>query len=931
MGITRKFLDWSSPALPAAVDYLIASYVQDGRLDLDQVLVVLPGRRAGRRLLEILVSRCEEAKLILLPPLIETVGQLPEKLYESKRPMASELVQQLAWIHALRKVGSKRLRRHIRELPEDNDIARWLALGKLLWQQHRELAADGIDFADVMEQGSDANGFNEKLRWRFLKDVQRHYLNILDQLELWDRQTARLYAIEHNECKTDRDMVFVATSDMNRALRQMIDQIEDRVTILVHAPLALSNRFDKYGCIEPDNWHDIDLDISGERVTIVENINDQATEVARQLLETAGDYRADEIAIGILDESASPQIERQLAQCGVATRSAVGRKVSQTRPYRLLQSVARYLERRRYNDFAALARHPDVFDWICRQGIETGWIDQLDHFYNNHLTPQLGEWFGVKSEWDRLKQVYDAIEALLKPLVRQPLKLGKWPERILQFLLAAYDGIEFDKETEEGHFALESCKEIQAALLEHEEAPDRLTPRTSCGQAIRLCLEQLQGVQIRPMPNEDAIELIGWLELPLDTAERLIVTSFNEGFVPKSVNSDLFLPDGLRKQLNLLDNRRRFARDAYAMSSILANRPDTELIIPRRDAQSDPLNPSRLLFATAKENVADRALKFFDNSPPAVELPGTTHGSFPEHSSFFVPLPQPLDEPVGAMGVTAFRSYLACPYRFYLRHVLHLEPMNDDAEELSAASFGSLAHEVLREFGESEYAAETHPIEIQNYLNSVLEQKVAGWYGTERLPAVNVQLMQLRTRLSAFAQWQAEWAKQGWRIQYIESEHKSLQTTLEVAAGTMQIYGRIDRIDYHPEFDQWMIFDYKTSDSPSDPNKAHRTSKGEWVDLQLPLYRQLAQQLDVPLTAKTGYIVLPKDTRKVGELLAPWSAEELRTADELAHEIVADVLQQKFWPPTEPAPNILTDFKAICQDGVFQRQYGEVPMQEAKV
>ena len=346
MGITRKFLDWSAAAIPAAVDYLIATYVQDGRLDLDQVLVVVPGRRAGRRLLEVLVERCDEPRLVLLPPLIETVGQLPEKLYESKRPMASELVQQLAWIHALRKVGSKRLRRHIPELPEDNDIARWLALGKLLWQQHRELEADGLDFADVMDQGHQSNGFNEKLRWRFLRDVQRHYLNILDQLELWDRQTARLYAIEHEECRTTRDMVFVATADMNRAMRQMIDQIEDRVTVLIHAPAALSNRFDKYGCIEPDEWHDVDLDVDAKCVTIVDGINDQATEVARQLLETADEYRADEIAIGILDEEASPQIERQLAQCGVATRSAVGRKVSQTRPYRLLQAVARYLERR---------------------------------------------------------------------------------------------------------------------------------------------------------------------------------------------------------------------------------------------------------------------------------------------------------------------------------------------------------------------------------------------------------------------------------------------------------------------------------------------------------------------------------------------------------------------------------------------------------
>lgn len=65
---------------------------------------------------------------------------------------------------------------------------------------------------------------------------------------------------------------------------------------------------------------------------------------------------------------------------------------------------------------------------------------------------------------------------------------------------------------------------------------------------------------VPPEPTSDAVELLGWLELPLDDTQAAIVTSFNEGFVPTSLNSDLFLPNGLRRRLGLNDNARRYAR-----------------------------------------------------------------------------------------------------------------------------------------------------------------------------------------------------------------------------------------------------------------------------------------------------------------------------------------------------------------------------------
>ena len=67
-----------------------------------------------------------------------------------------------------------------------------------------------------------------------------------------------------------------------------------------------------------------------------------------------------------------------------------------------------------------------------------------------------------------------------------------------------------------------------------------------------------------------------------------------------------------------------------------------------------------------------------------------------------VPRPSPGDyeqEPLSKLRVTAFRDYLGCPYRFWLRHVLRLKEARDDACEAGYADFGTLIHDTLQRFG----------------------------------------------------------------------------------------------------------------------------------------------------------------------------------------------------------------------------------------
>ena len=918
MPITRTFLDWTQPALPAVVNYLAGQFLRGTTLDLDNVVLVLPGGRASRRLTELLVELCEQNAWILLPPEHGTVGTLPEYLYESKRPFASDLVQQLAWVRALKDTDPEHIVRFTARLPDDDDHAHWMDLGALLQRQHRELAADAMAFADVAERGRHLDAFQEEDRWRLLSKVQERYLQILDGLQLWDLQTARLYAIDHRLCRTEKQVILVATTDMNVAMRSMLDQVADQVTALIHAPAELADRFDSHGCLIPERWQDVQLEIATHQIHNVQGPEDQADEVVRCLATCDGKYRADQIVVGVLDEILVPQLLRRLRQSQLAVRWVVGKTISQTAPYRLLEAVADYIERGRYIDFAGLTRHSDLAGWLAQQGFGNDWLTALDDYYNQHLQPRLGNWLGDDDESASLRQVVTAVHAALAPLQNAPRLLPAWAADIAQVLRTLYQHRELNVEKQHELYTLRSLEQLREGLLAQQQIPEELAPRLSAADAIRQLLLQVQNVQL-PSPREDGqIELLGWLELPLDTAPALIVTGFNEGNVPTSVNSDLFLPNALRQKLDLVDNRRRYARDAYALSVLQASREELALIAGRFTADHDPLAPSRLALATDLHTMAERARDFFaraDDEEPSVKAihVESDDGS---RSGIVVPRPLPLAQPITSISVTSFRTYLECPYRFYLAHVLRLQGLDDTAEELGPAAFGTLLHDVLRRFGEEPIRTASDPKEITRFLHHTLDQLVDSRYGQEHLPAVSVQLTQARQRLEAFARWQAQHTREGWEIVHTEVSGGEEPARLYIDADSSVILrGRIDRIDHKDR--QWAIFDYKTGDRARTPQETH-CKASNWIDLQLPLYVELARSLGIEGTPTLGYINLPKELDKVGAVIADWDEEVLESAMEEARQTAGKIVAGIFWPPTRPASGTETEFASICQEHAFR-------------
>ncbi|MEQ8667840.1 MAG: PD-(D/E)XK nuclease family protein [Pirellulales bacterium] len=919
MPITRHFLDSRRPGLLAAVDFLFEQYKEGNTLNLERVIVVVPGRRAGRRLLELLLERARDQQLTSIPPQIVTIGTFPEKLYEARRPFANDSTQLLAWVAALRESEPTILEEIFPDAPEHDDSTGWLPFASVLWSLHRELAADGLDFGDVARLGLGLEGFSEQPRWRALQRIQQAYLVVLDELELWDIQTARLYAIEQQECRTDLDVVLLGTVDMNRALRKLLDLVGERVTALIHAPEDWAERFDSHGCLNPKAWENSTIPLRDDQVCMADDPADQAVRVLRQIAVYNGRYGVDEIAIGVPDEAVVPHLQSEFEKFGVSARWPVGRQLSQSAPYRLLTALGRYLTARRSDEWSALLRHPDIHDWLRRRQVDGDWLSELDAYRAKYLATTLRREQLVRhTEYRNLARAHEEIETLLKNLPSDELREpADWADPLAGILRQVYrDDVRHRDDTMD-QITIKACGQVADGLGQLRQLPARVVPAMRVCDAITVLLEILAGGTIAAPVRPEALEMLGWLELPLDDAPALIVTSVNDGIVPTCRIGDLFLPDALREHLGIEDNLRRYARDAYALEILLRTREDLLLVVGRRDVEGNPLLPSRLLLATDQEQIAHRLLNLYGSADdPQPRLIGSAFQTERNESDFDVPHPKPLSEPIESMTVTGFSSFLRCPYRFYLAHVLKLQRVDDRAEELDALQFGSLIHDALNAWGKSDVRDSLKADKIRERLFDALNDEQKRWPEGSLPAAFRVQLRQMQARLSAFAAWQANWAGEGWRVVHTEIDAVEGHAKFPVDGQAMKLRGRIDRIDQHND-GRWAIFDYKSSTKANRPETDHRQG-AEWVNLQLPLYRHIAATLDVTGDVSLGYIALPKDPKKAGGLIAKWTQDDLMAADDVARWVIREIRDENFWPP-KPTPKFAEDYASICMDHVFEQ------------
>ncbi|MDA1265416.1 MAG: hypothetical protein O2816_10100, partial [Planctomycetota bacterium] len=116
--MTLHFLGWDSIPLDLAADWMAAEL----GADQSDVVVALPGARAGRLLRERLAVRLGPS---WVPPRLVTAGTLTDVLLELNAVPAGRLARTLAWTKALQGLPEGDLERVVAAPPDSDDLLGW--------------------------------------------------------------------------------------------------------------------------------------------------------------------------------------------------------------------------------------------------------------------------------------------------------------------------------------------------------------------------------------------------------------------------------------------------------------------------------------------------------------------------------------------------------------------------------------------------------------------------------------------------------------------------------------------------------------------------------------------------------------------------------------------------------------------------------------
>lgn len=901
-------------------------------VEMAEWTIVVPGRRAGRRLLAALARRAAATDRPMVPPRILTPGVMGPALLPAPRPPATALERNLAWTAALRTLETDSLASitplSISDPGPRSDEAAW-DLARLIDGAWQDVTGAGLSGSAVADAADDLLMHRDADRWRVVEQLVERYRAVLDRSGRADPTawSERLDEIPPADPGTSARHIIVGVLELTAAQRQLVARLGETghdVHVLIGAPASVADDIDGFGCPIPERWTEPRTLAPRDAITRADGPHDQAQAVLEMLADVPPGGTMSR-TVGIADERLLESMTRAATWAGLSIHSGAGWPLARTGPWRLLDAIAQWLHARDADALGRLVRHPDLEAWLDRRRRENGfddrhWLPALDRLQREHLTADFPVgWTAPSEKTAVVARVVGWIDELTAVLRGGHRALIDWADPILDILRATYDPPPHD--LLEPERVAEALGELREAVDALRTIPGALRDRVESEAALRLLLAETRSGAVAIDPVDGAMEVLGWLELLHDDAPTLVIAGMNEGAVPGGTAGDPLLPDRLRAMLGLPGGDQRVARDAFVLENLLNSRDDIKLVFGARNVDGEPLAPSRLLLGGSDTELASRVLDMVDGDslqrviPLGLPVPA-------ERTGFVVPVEPPLADgavvELEKLPVTAFRDYLQCPYRFWLRRIEGLRTTDADPMELDAPAFGSLAHAVLDDFGRGPVAESDDPDAITAFLEQTLRAIAAERFGPVPPPAVRIQLRRLERRLGAFARVQAAHRRAGWRIEAVEIDLPESALLVIPDEAPLRITGRIDRVDRHEDDGSLLIIDYKTSDKARTPEKSHRPDGATWEDLQLPLYEHLRDRERFDGPAHVGYGLLPKQADDAHIAVAAWTDAELAEAIETARDVVRSIRAGQFGPLADRPP-AFDQFERICQSRVLGR------------
>lgn len=920
----RIFLGWDRPIIESAAELLWRD-----RTQLAETCVVVPTAQAGRRLREAVTRLAEAEQAAVLG--LRTVT--PAHFLKVDAPdLADESIELLAWMHVLESVRDWSAYAAAFPFPlgKDEDPGWSHSLAQSLMELRYHLQENGLllrDAAKRMHHHEDAE------RWHALAQLEDQVEQLLASWQLRSRSAILQQRMNQAPLPTDdvQRWIMVGVTETSPYVAAMWQKLPHAIAC-IGAPEEEADHFDACG-FPSLSWCEREQPFPGHdhftgRVLVASDARQLAEQAVRVVAETGA--ASDQIMLAACEPTLGAPLVAAFGRAGwplfdpSATSTALDWRV-------WLRHWQRWLRTPRLSIVAEFAPFVET---ACLTG--TGgesWLRTLNILRDQQLVDSI-------EDVERLSAISplprgvdaDQISRLLRMLHhlrrwRQDFQQQGWSKSMLALIdrWQHADLIEVDQATPlselihswqpwESRFSYEPAFWLQLLL-------DRLPPRAI------------------DWPDQRALDVEGWLEMAFHTTPHLLICGMSDGVIPSRFGGEPWLNQSNRKILGLSHDLHREARDSYLFTAAMtAHRQhgSVSILLSKTDGQGKILLPSRILLRAHGAELAARVAHLFDELPSA-ETRSTWEPDFTWQPRLVEVAPE--REGVRRLPVTAMRDYLACPYRFYLKHGLRMQGRDGDRGEWNHRDFGNMLHEVMETWGKD---AQMKLLESSKDLaecwNDLLSSLLQSRYG-EKLPLpLRLQSAALRQRLEWLAEAQAQQRAEGWQVWQVE-------TPFLLSMPTIQLSGKIDRIDYHPATDCYQMWDYKTGRIDAQVSKSHsktvtarthipehlidderlftldaKGKKAMWTNLQLPLYAAAGLTPSVP---SVGYIEVGDSAEAIG--FRAWSDFDeatITSARTCAEWLTEKIAQGHFWPP-----NSKTEFDeyAILSSGTQFQEICEAP------
>jgi hypothetical protein len=344
--------------------------------------------------------------------------------------------------------------------------------------------------------------------------------------------------------------------------------------------------------------------------------------------------------------------------------------------------------------------------------------------------------------------------------------------------------------------------------LRSVQSKDEEFSRTTLFSLLRNILSQ-ERVSFEAEPL-DGLQVLGVLETRLLHFKRLFILDAVEERLPGTNPYDPLLPDPLRKLLGLPDARERDNVSGYNFYRLLMG-ADEAVIYYQNGIQPGLLDSKSVRSRFVEQLVWEREKEKKEIIETGSDLIRTV--TFPAGSLLRTPKSIPATETIRSLlletlqkrGLSPSRldQYMKCPKQFFYTYLSKVRPIEKVNEDGDRSEYGSLIHEVLREYLTPYVGRMTDLAALPlDPLLALFEERFRESDFTAALP-YDTRMALTKTgrhRLQAFLE-----SQQPANIVGLE---KRLDLTVSIGNLTIPLTGHLDRVEAREE--GIYILDYKT-------------------------------------------------------------------------------------------------------------------------